>query len=152
MKHLFALAFVALLASSGVQAQCLSDQIVGKRWVCVAKEQNGERVKYDVPYFTLTLENDNRFSKTSYEEDGRAVTNYFDGTYAIGDCHLLLSSRPRSVQEGVVRRIEEYEIEFNNDRYMTLSVTINGVLSRTYYCVYAGKPDEHNYSDRRNRR
>lgn len=147
MKKLLTLV-VILITSVAANAQCLSDQIIGKRWVCVGKETNGEAPHFNTPYFYLTLENDNRFTKSSIQ-DGKVVYE-LTGTYSLDNCHLILNSNPRSVTEGVVRRVEEYDVNFSNDRYMTLSVSINGVLTRTYYMVYMSRPDMNRFNGRKN--
>lgn len=144
MKSTFTLLVAFLFSVSFAKAQsCMSDQIVGKRWICVGKESNGEKINFQSPYFYLTLEDDNRYHKSSFEDN--KTVNESEGNYSINNCELTLSTEPKSIKEGVTRRVEEYHIDFNNDRYMTMSVTINGVLSRTYYCIYAGKPDRYRY-------
>jgi len=116
----------------------MTDQLAGKRWVCVGREVAGEPARFNGPYFYLTLESGDRFTKTSYE-NGKAVYD-FTGTYNVENCHLSLSSIPRSVREGVMRRVEDYNISFSNDRYMTLTISTEGMATRTYYLVSAGDP------------
>ena len=137
MKKIFTLLTVLTL-SIAAHAQCVSEQISGKRWVCVGREVNGSPARFESPYFYLTLENGSRFTKTSY--DGNKVVQDLVGTYTIDNCSLRLSSNPRDVRGGVVRRVEEYNIVYNNGRYMTLSISSENMPARPFYLVYAGEP------------
>lgn len=146
MKKIFTLLAVMSLTIAA-HAQCVTEQLSGKRWICVGRETAGTAARFAAPYFYLTLENGDRFSKTSFE-DGKAVAD-FTGTYTIENCKLILSSHPRSVREGVMRRVEEYNVVFNNGRYMTLSVSTDDMPARTYYMVYMGDPGMNELGEKR---
>lgn len=146
MKKIFTLLTVLTL-SIAAHAQCVTEQLSGKRWVCVGREVAGTAAAFASPYFYLTLENGDRFSKTSFE-GGKAVAD-FTGTYTIENCKLIMSSYPKNVREGVMRRVEEYNIVYNNGRYMTLSVSTDDMPARTYYLVYMGEPGMNNMDEKR---